>query len=259
MEIIGIRHDWPEKAGFMISRPYGHTDYTFLHFTTPIDFEIEGRAIKAEPGACIFFEPGVRQFFHSDIDVIHNWFHADKSLALLLKRYEIPVNCILYPKNTEFISQIFRIAEAEFFSSNPYKTELLSCYINEFIIKFASSLKNDAAIAVVNRKEREKLQSARRTILSSPEKRWSVAEMADLVSLSPSRFHAVYKSVFGTSPLKDLIDAKIRYASSLLLSDESLILPEVAERLGYNDQYHFIRQFKAVTGCTPGEYRKKNI
>ena len=118
-------------------------------------------------------------------------------------------------------------------------------------------MQNDNSVAVIRRKEREKLGQVRQTVLSNPEKRWTVAEMATLASLSPSRFHAVYKSIFGTYPLKDLIEAKIRYAGSLLLSDESLILPQVSEMLGYNDQYHFIRQFKAVTGLTPGQYRKE--
>ena len=80
--------------------------------------------------------------------------------------------------------------------------------------------------------------------------------MAEMASLSPSRFHAVYKALYGTSPLQDMIEAKINYACSLLLTNESLTLPAIAELLGYNDQYHFIRQFKAVTGQTPGAYRK---
>ena len=46
-------------------------------------------------------------------------------------------------------------------------------------------------------------------------------------------------------------------AKSLLLSDKRYPLPQVAEMLGYNDQYHFIRQFRTETGMTPGDYRRK--
>lgn len=35
-------------------------------------------------------------------------------------------------------------------------------------------------------------------------------------------------------------------------------LAEVAERLGYKSTQHFILQFKAATGMTPGAYRKNN-
>ena len=57
--------------------------------------------------------------------------------------------------------------------------------------------------------------------------------------------------------MQDVIASKISYARSLLVSNAQLTLPEIAEKLGYNDQYHFIRQFKAVTGQTPGAYRKE--
>lgn len=257
MKLSGIHHDWPEKAGFKISRPDGHQEYTFLHFTTEINFEFEGKVVKARPGACIFYSPTHPQQFYSEKDIIHNWLHASRSFGELLEKYNIPLNVILYPNNTSFISEIFRLIEQEFFSQNDYKEEIINAYIEEFLIKFSRALETQTPLAVINRKEREKMQRVRQTVLSNPEKRWTVSEMASLATLSSSRFHTVYKSLFGTSPLKDVIEVKIRYAKSLLLSDERLTLPVVAEKLGYNDQYHFIRQFKGVTGETPGSYRKR--
>lgn len=49
---------------------------------------------------------------------------------------------------------------------------------------------------------------------------------------------------------------RISLAKSLLRSNQDMTLAETAEKLGYNDQYHFIRQFKAATGQTPGKYRR---
>jgi len=257
MVVTNVRHDWPEKAGFLISRPKGRKDYTFLHFSTAIDFEINGETVKAQPGACIFYAPDVPQCFYSSQDVIHNWIHTDESLFYLLEKYEIPQNCLIYINNTAFISEIFQKIEQEFYSANPYKEELIQGYLTEFLIKFSRAVKKKNAPVVIHRKDRDKLRNVRKEILSQPEKRWTVSEMAKLTALSASRFHAVYKSLFGTSPMRDVIEAKIGYAKSLLLSDEQLTLTEVAEKLGYNDQYHFIRQFKSVTGQTPGAYRKR--
>lgn len=56
--------------------------------------------------------------------------------------------------------------------------------------------------------------------------------------------------------MRDLIEARIRYAQSLLLSGSDLPITEVAERSGYADPYHFIRQFKRITGETPAAYRR---
>lgn len=257
MLVSAVRHDWPEKAGFNIYRPSGYGQYTFLHFTTAVDFVINGELIKVRPGACIFFTPDAPQEFFSSQDVIHNWMHSGDELKALLQEYEIETNCILYPNYTDFISEIFRKIELEFFSANPYREELLQAYVKEFIIKLSRALKSEVNAKIIHRKDREKLRSVRKEVLSHPEIKWTVEEMAKLAALSSSRFHAVYKILFGTSPMQDVIEAKIGYARSLLLSDEQLTLPVIAERLGYNDHYHFIRQFKAVTGVTPGTYRKK--
>ena len=255
--ITKIRHDWPEKANFRITRPFGHKEYTFLHFTTSVEFEIDGKIIKARPDACIFYSPETPQFFYSDKPIVHNWMHAKLCFGDILNGYNIPQNQILYPNNTAFISEIFHKMEQEHFSSNRYKDQLINTYLNEFLINFARSINNETVSVAVPRKETENMSLARKQILSKPEHKWTVAEMADLVALSPSHFHRIYKSLFGTSPMHDVIDARIRYAKSLLLSDQRLTLPCISEMLGYNDQYHFIRQFKSVVGQTPGAYRKK--
>lgn len=256
MEIIAIRHDWPEKAGFTISRPHGREDYTFLHFMRSVEISVGGKRITARPGACIFYAPGTPQWFKSENDMIHNWVHLDPSLRSILAHYAIPEDELLYPHSTAFISDIFRSAEAEYFSDDCFKAEMLEAYMQEFLIRFSRAIREEPYAPSVGRREREKMQALRQTILSSPENKWTVPEMAALASLSPSRFHAVYKAVFGTSPMRDVIEARIRYAQSLLLSDGSASVAWIAETLGYADQYHFIRQFKTVTGETPGAYRK---
>ena len=258
MILHSVRHDWPEKAGFLISRPVGHPKYTFLHFLTPIQIQIEDAVISARPGACIFYTPGTPQWFHSDTDVVHNWMHTGDELTALLERFHIPTNHLLYPQETDFISEIFRKLEQERFSDRPERELLIESYITEFMIKFSRTLCSESAAEAVPREMRIRLRKARKEILSRPEQKWSVSQMASLAALSPSRFHAVYKAVFATTPLQDLIEARIRYAKSLLLSDESMTLPAISEILGYNDQFQFIRQFKSITGMTPGTFRKQN-
>ena len=256
VEVIAIRHDWPEKAGFVISRPHGREDYTFLHFMRSMEISVGEETVTARPGACMFYAPGTPQWFRSESGIIHNWVHLGAELRETLVRYAIPEDTLLYPHTTSFISELFRLAEAEYFSDDPFREDMLAAYMTEFLVRFSHAIREEPHLPAVGRREREKMQSLRQTILTSPENKWTVPQMAALVSLSPSRFHAVYKAVFGTSPMRDVIEARIRYAQSLLLSDGAASVADIAETLGYADQYHFIRQFKAVTDETPGAYRK---
>lgn len=253
-----VRHDWPEKAGFLISRPQGLDTYTFLHFSTSIRFKFGDTVVDAQPGACIFYAPHVPQYFGSDKDVVHNWLHTTPALSALLEQFNIPQNEIIYPADPSFVSGIFRKLEAERFSDHPHKNELIDAYLTEFLVKFSRALHGEVSETVVSKYTRDKLRQVRLQVLSHPEQPWTVAQMAKEAALSPSRFHTVYKMLFASSPLKDLIEARVRHAQSLLIADEPLSLNEVAEKLGYHDPYHLIRQFKSVTGITPGAYRKQN-
>ena len=260
MNIHNVRHDWPEKAGFSVNVPAfqakSRHECCFTHMFSSVRIRLGDEVIETLPGGCIFFAPDTPRHMVFPQDTVQNWMNLDASFCEVLEQYGIPMNTVLYPGDTAFISEIFRKLELEYFSDNPYKEALMDGYVQEFVVKFARAMLDNAPAMTVRREDELKMRDLRIDVLSQPEKRWTVAEMAALVSLSPSRFHAVYKTIFATSPMQDLIDARVHYAKSLLLSNERLTLSAIAEKLGYNDQYHFIRQFKAVTGQTPGAFRK---
>lgn len=256
MEITDIRHDWPEKAGFTLVRPTGIETYTFLHFMNSVEIVINGEKVVTRPGACIFYTPDEPQWFHSEEELIHNWAHFEPGFHAQLLRYHISENTLLYPRTAEFISGVFRKTEAAFFSDEPFRDDLLDAYTTEFLVRFSRAITEESYLPTVSRADREKMQNLRHTVLSDPEKHWTVPQMASLASVSASHLHALYRAVFGTSPMRDLIEARIRYAQSLLLSGNDLPITEIAERSGYADPYHFIRQFKRITGETPAAYRR---
>ena len=263
MIITSVRHDWPEKKGFTLYRPNGHKDYTFLHFMCHAQLRIDGKVFDMQPGGCIFYTPQTQQWFHTETTLIHNWLHANKKIANLLYKFGIPENEIFYPNQSSFISKIFHQLEVEYFSENDNKEILMDTYLNEFLIKLSRAINNNSnnnnSINNIDKNLRTKMRDLRRHILSNPEYHWTVSEMANQIALSPSRFHTIYKAIFASSPTHDLITARVDYASSLLISHPEKPISEIAEMSGYSDQYHFIRQFKSITGTTPGVYKRSFI
>lgn len=65
----------------------------------------------------------------------------------------------------------------------------------------------------------------------------------------------LYRQIFGISPKKDLQNVRIEHAK-LLLSKGDCTVKEIAEMIGYDTEYYFIRKFKEITGKTPGHYLK---
>ncbi len=257
INITKIRHDYPEKAGFNLIRPNGHKDYTFLHFLSPVEISVNGKYHKVKAGACIIYSPNTPQWFKSNTPLLHNWFHADFSLKPLLDEINFPINTIFYPTDTSFISPLIKKAEIEFFSQDKLKNKMVDAAITELLCSISRVL-NAPPAPKIQTENFDKMRALRQQILLTPEKRWTIEEMAKIALLSPSRFHNVYKSVFGTSPIRDLIEARVNYAKSILLSEDSSII-EISEKVGYKDQYQFIRQFKREVGITPQKFRKQNM
>ena len=108
---------------------------------------------------------------------------------------------------------------------------------------------------VIDQRTIEKFRYLRGKMFISLGENWNIPRMAEEVNFSPSRFHAIYKEIFGTAPMTDLIKARINSAENMLLF-ENRSISEISLSLGYQNTTHFIRQFKAVTGFSPAQYRK---
>lgn len=79
--------------------------------------------------------------------------------------------------------------------------------------------------------------------------------LADKYNISASRLSTKMKESLGMSFSKYLTSRRIQKAKELL-ADERLSLEQIAEMVGYQDYFYFIRVFKKVTGVSPSVYRK---
>ncbi|MDD5698148.1 MAG: AraC family transcriptional regulator [Victivallaceae bacterium] len=84
---------------------------------------------------------------------------------------------------------------------------------------------------------------------------WTVGEMADFCNLSDDQFRRLFLKRTGMLPKIYIDRLKIQKAAELLLSNR-FRAAEIAEQLGYIDQYHFSRRFKKLTGLSPRRYRQ---
>ena len=258
MYICRIQHNWLGQAGTAISSPVKRY-YNLFHFPAPVEIRVGEELIRTRPNACIISKPWEPRWFYFDTDTTMNWMHNDASIEALLNKYGIPVGQVFYPENPGFVADSFRKMYREFNSNGPYREALLDGYVEELLIKLSRSIHEANTAVPLTSAERKQLLRLRLEMVDNPQQQWTVAKMAERVSLSPSRFHAVYKALFDISPMADVINAKVDRAKTLLVMEEKTGILEISEKLGYSNQYHFIRQFKAATGMTPGAYRKKNL
>ncbi len=84
----------------------------------------------------------------------------------------------------------------------------------------------------------------------------TLAELADVVGMSPYHFARRFKHSTGLSPHQYILRERLELAKTLLLEEEPII--ELATRLGFADQSHFTRSFKQFVGMTPGAFVRQH-
>ena len=80
---------------------------------------------------------------------------------------------------------------------------------------------------------------------------WTVAQMAQLAAISPSRLHEWFRAELDTSPRAWLAEVRVARACQLLRTS-SLPLAQVAQRCGYGDQSALTH---ALRSCPPRRLR----
>ena len=82
-------------------------------------------------------------------------------------------------------------------------------------------------------------------------------DMAGIAGLSARHFHRAFKLTFGMTPYAYVLDARLRYAASLL-EQTNVPLRDVAAATGFFDQAHLCNAFRRRFGQSPNRWREKH-
>ena len=81
----------------------------------------------------------------------------------------------------------------------------------------------------------------------------AVADLADLVCLSPSAFAHLFRDITGMSPYQFIKGVRMERARELLVEGE-MNVSAIARTVGYSSLSHFVNEFKRYFGVTPRCY-----
>jgi len=103
---------------------------------------------------------------------------------------------------------------------------------------------------------KELIYRLRRNIVSQPQKEWEIESISHDIGISKSHLQRLYKQLFSASIRDDVINARIKRAMQLL-EHTDMRVSEIAEQCGYNNENHFMRQFKEKSGMTAAQFRRE--
>ena len=100
----------------------------------------------------------------------------------------------------------------------------------------------------------EQIGRALSAIHRYPDRRWTVASLAEVAAMSRSAFAARFARLLGESPMGYVARSRM-HAALARLSDSAASPSEIAGEYGYQSEAAFSRAFKRITGRTPGQAR----
>lgn len=169
---------------------------------------------------------------------------------------ELDFNMPVQYSDSGFISELIRNITSEFYSTNGRRIKMLDFMMKTLIMKVSENYVRRENIQSAAEPYYNSLMELREKIYRNPQMKWNVDTMASYVNMSRSYFQHVYREIFGISCMTDVISGKIEKAKEIL-SETGCTVSQVAAMCGYDNEEHFMRQFKKIVGVTPTGYRKK--
>jgi AraC-like DNA-binding protein len=225
-------------------------DLTYL-ISGKARYTIDGVAYDLEAGDLLCLPPGHSREARTWQDSLMRCFAVNFSLINLKAANEsalLPLPLISHVGVREDIIQLYRELDFVWMDHQAlYRFKSRALFILILHRFFELILYNTDSVVVDSR-----IKETLRYIAQHYTKKLSVRQMAGMVNLSPVYFGALFRRETGMIMSHYLIKTRVRYAENLLKSGEFRV-NEVAERCGYNDIFHFYRQFKRICGVSPSD------
>lgn len=245
----GVHHD-----GIIRNRPNGSGSYTFVFFKSRAEVKLHGSTFTASKHTFVLFQPATPHYYRElESPFINDWFHCkgDELEAFLLD-LNFPVDTPIAASDPLLISRCIMDLQQTSRLGGPNRDRIIDCDLRSFFMKLGD-LRERTAPDKLSRYYAP-FSELRSELYRSPHENVSVPELASRFNMSKSYFQHIYKDLFHCSVVTDLINARLERAKYLLDHSE-LSVSHIASLCGYENDTHFMRQFKKFVGVSPRQYK----
>ena len=256
IQSVGFRSVYPPDYSFSGTET-GSCLLLLSH--SPFQVKLGGNSLHLPAGTILLFGKNTVPEYSADSDyLVLDWLSFnDEDEAELIESLDISLDSPVHCSDPEFVGQLIRNIAEEFYSLSARRVKVLDLLMKTLLVKLSESCGSRDENQQTTDPHYTALIELREKIYRNPQMKWNVDTMAADVSMSRSYFQHIYREVFGVSCMTDVINGKIEKAKEIL-SETACTVSQVAAMCGYENEEHFMRQFKKIVGVTPTGYRKKS-
>lgn len=260
MQILEIGYQSLLRQTDTVFHPDGLHDILLLLTGGAMRLELGGAVLQAESGDTVLISADTPLRFTAEQDLLYDWvLFTPASDGSFYQALQLPENTLLRFGDTAFISVLMQQLCAEYYASNAKRSEMTDCLMKALLIRISETggpIVSQQAVANSDPHYAE-LVRLREKIYANPQEKWSVEMLCSEVNMSRSYFQLMYRETFGMTCIADVINCKMNRARDLLTST-SYTISHIAQLCGYDNEEHFMRQFKKNNGVTPTVFRREH-
>jgi AraC-like DNA-binding protein len=160
---------------------------------------------------------------------------------------------IVHIRGERRLATLVKLVREESSEQRPARDVVLAHLLEVLFIEALRSTGTAASPGLVRGLTDARLALAIRQMHASPDKPWTVAQLAKTAALSRSAFFERFSRAVGVAPMEYLLSWRMALAKNLLRRKEGGVA-KVAERVGYRSASAFSVAFTRHVGLPPSQY-----
>jgi AraC-like DNA-binding protein len=153
------------------------------------------------------------------------------------------------------LATLVKLVREESRAQRPAREVVLARLLEVLFIEALRATGTEASPGLVRALADARLALAIRHMHESPDKPWTIAQLAKVAALSRSSFFDRFSRAVGIAPMEYLLSWRIAIAKNLLRQNE-VGIAVIAERVGYRSASAFSVAFTRYVGLPPTQYAR---
>ena len=239
-------------------RPKGRVDWQLIYIAAGEGhFFLDGKEVIVPAGNMVLYPPKKQQkYYYLGRDKTQVWFvhFTGREVRSILNHYEIPLDgYILHTGISRDYEDLFRRMRDELVKCSWGYEEMLTILFRELLLTMHRRMTE--SVPRITGFIQDEMDRARDYFEEHYNEDISIEQYAASRSMSTSWFNRSFRSAMGTSPMKYILDIRIRNAQ-VLLETTDYSVSDIAAVIGYDNPMYFSRLFRKAKGLPPAKYRK---
>ncbi|HWI47408.1 MAG TPA: AraC family transcriptional regulator [Rummeliibacillus sp.] len=253
----------PGKKSKKVTRTLQHHELAF--FTEGKgSFTINGKRYPIKGGMLIYICPNVQHFFEIDdeepvdIQTIHFSYASinfnDSKWDIQNNTDMLPLQFVQVLKDYYQISDLFKKLVDSWNSKLPGYEFITKTLLQQLFIAIYQNIKKQNK----NYSTSLKVEKVIHYMHQNVNTKVTLTDLAEVVQLSSTYLSRIFKDTTGYSVIGYFNKIKMDKAKELMIEGNHKV-KEVAQALGFTDEFYFSRIFKKMEGVSPSEFNSKNV